>query len=121
MNSRIDVKDHIRTLKNEDGSITTDGLEIANILNIFFSSVFVKENTLSLPNIADIVTEDCINPTFDANNIEKRLKKLNIKSTDYAHPRVLKECARSLAKPFSINLNTSYLVVNYLICGHVQT
>lgn len=65
-----------------------------------------------MPNIADIVTEDCINPTFDANEIEKRLNKLNInKSTgvDNVHPRVLKECANSLAKPFSIIFNKSYL------------
>ena len=43
MNSKIDVKDHIRALKYKDGSITT-GLWIENIFNVFFSWVFVKDN-----------------------------------------------------------------------------
>ncbi len=40
MNSKIEVKNHIRALKKE-GSISTDGLEIANILNGFFNLVFL--------------------------------------------------------------------------------
>ena len=43
LNSKCVIKDAIKALKTLDGSITTNGIEIANCLNDYLVSVFLKE------------------------------------------------------------------------------
>jgi hypothetical protein len=93
MNGKTQVKEYIRALEKEDGSITTNGFDIANELNSFFSSVFIKENT-NLPEFKINCEISC--PVFNIKTVNEKLGKLNVnKSTgvDKVHPRVLKECA----------------------------
>ena len=40
---KMDVKEQIRVLKDDEGELTVDKLEIADILNRHFESVFIKE------------------------------------------------------------------------------
>ena len=92
MNGKTQVKEYIRALEKEDGSITTNGFDIANELNSFFSSVFIKENT-NLPEFKTNWETSCSNPVFDIKTVNEKLGKLNVnKSTgvDKVHPRVLK-------------------------------
>jgi hypothetical protein len=43
INSKIKIKDSIRSIKDTNDTITTDGSQIVNILNNYFASVFCKE------------------------------------------------------------------------------
>ena len=44
INSKQRVKSVIRSMRDMNGEVSTDGKEIVNLLNNYFSSVFVKEN-----------------------------------------------------------------------------
>ena len=72
--SKNNTNTNIGPLK-EGNTIFTDSEQMANILNKFFVSVFTREDTNSLPIMADI--KDCIQPIVDI-SIEKKywLKKL---------------------------------------------
>ena len=47
--NKMDVKEQIRAIKDDDGRLTVDRSEIADILSNQFESVFVKESLDSLP------------------------------------------------------------------------
>jgi hypothetical protein len=47
--SKTKARTGIGPLKKADGTLTTDGREMADILNGFFSSVFTKEDLTNLP------------------------------------------------------------------------
>ncbi|XP_047144681.1 uncharacterized protein LOC124818180 [Hydra vulgaris] len=110
MNNKTQIKDYIRTIENNNGIVTTNLSEIANELNNFFSSVFTIEdkNLPEFPKQCDVL---CPNPTFEIETVSKKLATLNVyKSTgvDTIHPRVLKECCKSISKPLSIICDRSF-------------
>ena len=47
--NKMDVKDQLRAIKDDDGRLTVDRSEIADILSNQFESVFVKESLEPLP------------------------------------------------------------------------
>ena len=105
LNSKTVLKDTIKALNNVDGSITTDGLEIANRLNDYFVSVFTKDESLDNVCFPEKCEHVCQYPNFDIHEVRKQLENLNIHKTvgvDKVHPRVLKECSQSLAFSLSI-------------------
>lgn len=53
MNSRRKVNTGITKLQDENGEITENNQNKAEILNNYFHSVFVKEDKSSLPNLED--------------------------------------------------------------------
>lgn len=63
LNSKCVIKDTIKALKTLDGSITTNGVEIANSLNDYFVSVFFKEEKQDEVHFAD----KCVNVCLDSN------------------------------------------------------
>ena len=93
---------YIKSIK----SVTVDKMEIADILNRHFESVFIKEPPDSLTYF-----ENRTNFSFGIENflskineleIEKRLNSLQESKSmgpDQIHPKILKECAKELAKP----------------------
>ncbi|XP_065678462.1 uncharacterized protein LOC136093401 [Hydra vulgaris] len=111
INNKSKVKDNIRAVQLKNGSIETDLKVIANTLNGYFASVFNKSQTLSAP-IIDIETQKiCKNSDFNASVVEDYLNKLDTnKATglDRVHPKVLKECKSTLAKPISLLFNKSF-------------
>jgi hypothetical protein len=51
LNSKRDANKSIKALLSESGSMATNPHDIANILNRYFSSVFVKDSGVDLPSI----------------------------------------------------------------------
>ena len=98
----------ISSLKDKNGNLLTSDKERAEILNDFFTSVFLKEDTSNLPNISEgefskgefikdiIITKE---------EVEKKLKALisdKAQGPDQIPPRVLKELHKELAEPLTI-------------------
>ena len=97
------VKSGISRLENEEGNLTEDEKEAANVLNRFFQSVFTEEpdgDVLGLETnfIGDDMT-DCL---FSEEDVAEHLKKLKPDKSpglDGIHPQVLSSCAEELATP----------------------
>jgi hypothetical protein len=110
INSKTKAKDSIKALYSNEktnfknNGITTDGYEMASILNDFFVSVFTKEDTNNIPKSKDRQFNECMEPKFSAHVIKQHLEKLNTSKAigaDMVHPKVLKSCSAELAYPLS--------------------
>ena len=75
VNSKKTVKSTVGPLIH-DGVKTDDPKEMANILNKYFASVFVEEDTESLPTISEANVEPLENIYFDQSKIKKKIEKL---------------------------------------------
>ena len=101
-------KEGIAELENDMGELTNSDQEKCDILNNFFSSVFTKENDDE--DIPEFTYEnDILNPlltcTVTIKDFENALFKLNVNKSpgpDNFHPKLLKNSAKSLAKPLKI-------------------
>ena len=105
ISSKTTKKDNIPDLLKKDGSKTKDDAEKSAELNEFFSSVFTNENNSSFPHMDNRVNKDTslTNADVSVDDMKSLLQNLNpdkSPGTDEIHPRLLKECASSLAKPF---------------------
>ena len=96
------VKVGIEKVKNEDGQFTENDSQTAEQFSKFFESVFTDESPIgnleferrSESSVSDVLI------TYEI--VVKKLNKLKEDSTpgeDKVHPKVLKECAKSLAVP----------------------
>ena len=101
--SKTKARSGVSDLKNENGDLVYSDEDKANILNDFFASVFIRENTRDIPDFDKRyngmpVTE--INVTKD--KVLKDLKSLNVSKSmgpDGCHPRILKETAEIIHEP----------------------
>ena len=61
MNSKLKPKENVSSLIKDDGSLTQDDSEKAEVLNNFFSSVFTEEDKSDVPdfvtNQEDFISE----------------------------------------------------------------
>ena len=102
----------VSTLEDNDGQLISNDCIKANLLNKYFSSVFVNEND-------DNFFEQNINPDLvnNINTIEinqymvlKAIDKLNVSKApgpDGIHSRIIKECKESFSSAFTIIFNKS--------------
>ena len=88
----------------EDGSLTSEDQEKAELLNKYFKSVFTREDISVIPTLKDRhnnvyltdmdITEDIV---------EKKLNKLKVTKSsgpDGFHPRILSELSKSIKSPY---------------------
>ena len=103
----------ISSLKDKKGNLITDDKERAEILNDFFTSVFLKEDLSNLPNIEEnefSKGKQIGNVKITQKEIEKKLKDLDpgkAQGPDLIPPRVLKELHKEIAEPLCILFNKS--------------
>ena len=104
ISSKIVKKEGVHELLNENGVLTNNDKEKCDIINKFFSSVFTKEDVKDLPNFT--YDNKFLNPLNNCDitlhDMEKALLNLNPTKSpgpDHLHPKLLKSCALSLAKP----------------------
>ena len=93
-------------MESPDGLVVDGNQERANILSKYFASVFLKEESVPLPNFDDrnyaqelniiSVTELKISKAID------RIKPSKSAGPDNIHPKILKECKRAMPKPLKI-------------------
>jgi hypothetical protein len=83
INSKTKSNESIKALYKKDESnetlkqTTTNGAEIADILNKYFVSVFSKEDTLNISKISEKLNYECPNPTFTEEVIKLYMDKLD--------------------------------------------
>lgn len=113
INRRQAVDVSINSIRDNNGAIVTNGIEISNILNKYFKSVFVVEDTSKLPKFKchrDIIHKMQEFFEIPLEFVETYLLKLDQNKApghDKVHAHVLKACASSLALPLSLIFNNS--------------
>ena len=112
VNSKLSHKQGVGTLKDKDGKEVSSNVEKANVLNNFFSSVFIEENTTDIPKIEhrhNGVYLCDIRVTPDA--VKEKLNNLNVNKSagpDNLPTRVLKELSNELCVPICNIINKSF-------------
>ena len=77
VNSKIKPRDTISNLRAEDGSLTTNDKEKSEVLNKFFSSVFVNEGDGPVPDFKSDYENELSNIEINEDQMYNVLKKLN--------------------------------------------
>ena len=59
-NSEIKVKSSLSEPQRSDGSLTNCDSEMASMLNDYFATVFVTEDTTNMPSLGDVCSGNCL-------------------------------------------------------------
>ena len=113
--SKQKVKPVIPHLRKEDGETTTNDQEIADVRGKFFESVFTMEEggDKILPEFENRFPENKVlkEITFTELDIFIKLQQLKEDKAcgpDSIHPKILKDCAKTLAKPLFLIFTESW-------------
>ena len=96
--SKPKVRDKVGPLENNSGNIISDGFQMAQVLNEYFSSVFTTEDISSLPvpftkfegNTSEHLGQLFVTPEMIAKKI-KKMKDTKSPGVDGIPPKLLKE------------------------------
>ena len=112
--SKQNVRDKVGPLEDNAGDIITEGILMAEKLNMHFSSVFTREDTSSLPvpetkfNGSEEVKlgQLIVTPEVVASKINN-MKENKSPGVDGLSPKILKETLEQISKPLSHVFNMS--------------
>ena len=100
----------------EDGEVVSSDTRKAEVLNTYFSSVFVEEKTPP-PEIDEFVVDSYIEePLITESAIRKKLAELNRRKSagfDEIHTHVLAELSEVLTEPLQIIFQAPLLKASY--------
>ena len=108
VNEKCKTNVGISSLKDKNGNLVTSDKGRAEILNEFFTSVFLKEDKTNLPNVNEgefSKGKKIKETTITKEAVEKKLKELisdKAQGPDKIPPRVLKELYKELAEPLTV-------------------
>ena len=106
INSKLKIRVSVESLHREDGSIAITDQDKADVLNIYFCSVFTKEDLANIPVINDIYpSSPIVDIPLPGEAIYKKLSQLDPSKSpgpDGWHPRFIKEAAEQLVTPLQI-------------------
>ena len=112
--SKKTIKDKIGPIKDVNNKLVGDNKNMAEILNTFFQSVFIREDISSLPSINSMSTrlenETLKIDEINENDVVRYLINLDPnKSTgaDLVSSRLLRECQEELVLPLKMLFNKS--------------
>ena len=105
-NDKLKTRDKVNDLLKENGSLTKNDNEKAEVLNSFFKSVFTVEDTSQLPEpqgmkVDQVLSTVEITPLIVKNKLLK-LNKSKSTGPDLIHPWVLSETAGSICIPLAM-------------------
>ena len=106
VNGKIKTRTGVGDIMRDNGCLTRNDEEKAEVLNTFFSSVFTVEDMKNIPeiNLAKNFSEELKDIIFNEDDVSKMLCKIKLNKSpgpDMIHPNVLKECATELAYPLN--------------------
>ena len=112
--SKQKVRDKVGPLENNRGNIISDGFQMAEVLNEYFSSVFTTEDVSSLPvpftkfegNKSEHLGQLFVTPEMIANKI-KKMKDNKSYRVDGIPPKLLKEIVEQISTPLAKLFNLS--------------
>ena len=112
--SKQNVRDKVGPLEDNAGNIITEGVLMAEELNMHFSSVFTREDTSSLPvpetkfngTEGERLGQLVITPEVIANKINN-MKDNKSPGVDGIAPKILKETVEQISKPLAHVFNMS--------------
>ena len=102
MNSKLKNQSDITHLEKPDGTMIQSDAETAEQVNKYFESTFTIEEDRNIPTIPIWITEILSDINISEEAMFYKLISLNgnkAPGPDALHPRLLKSCAASLAKP----------------------
>ena len=108
--SKTKPKENISSLLKDDGKLTENDKEKAEVLNNYFSSVFTKEDKENMPIFKPNIDKCLYDFKISEIQMFNALKSLNINKSpgpDGIHPRLLKELADILSTPLTTFFNRS--------------
>ena len=106
-------------LQNETGSLVTQDMEKAEVLNDFFASVFTGKYSSHTAQVTEGKGRDWENeepPTVGEDQVREYLRNLKVHKSmgpDELHPWILRELADEVARPLAIIFEKSWQ------CGEV--
>ena len=106
--------DKVGPLENNRGNIISEGFQMAEVLNEYFSSVFTTEDISSLPvpftkfdgNKSEHLGQLYVTPVMIANKI-KKMKDNKSPGVDGIPPKLLKEIVEQISTPLAKLFNLS--------------
>ena len=112
--SKQKVRDKVEPLDNNRGNIISDGFQIAEVLNEYFSLVFTTEDISSLPvpftkfegNKSQHLGQLFVTPEIIAQQI-KKMKDNKSHGVDGIPPKLLKEIVEQISTPLAKLFNLS--------------
>ena len=112
--SKQNVRDKVGPLEDNFGNIVTQGFLMAEELNMHFSSVFMRQDTSSLPvsetkfkgSEGERFGQLVVNPEVVASKI-KNMKENNSPGVDGISPKTLKETVEQISTPLAHVFNMS--------------
>ena len=111
VSSKIKGKENISNLLREDGTLTENDQQIAEVLKKFFHSVFTDDSKVTDMPIFELRTDQTLTHVeVTEAQMLKALQSLKVDKSpgpDGLHPRVLKEVASEIAYPLTVLFNTS--------------
>ena len=111
VNKNLKTKPTIADLE-DNGEIITEDSKKADILNQYFSSVFTREDSSTIPTLDQLQTQhEFIRPNFTEEDILKHLKLLKPSKSpgpDEMHPYLLGKTCQDIALPLSLIMQSSY-------------
>ena len=112
--SKQKVRDKVGPLENNRGNIISDGFQMAEVLNEYFSSVFTTEDINSLPvpftKFEGNTSEHLGQLYVTTEMITKKIKKMKDNKSpgvDGIPPKLLKEMLEQISTPFAKLFNLS--------------
>ena len=106
MRSKQKTKTTVRNLKKENGDLSGNDTETANLLQEFFLSPFTHEDETTTPElpvkIVESQMEDLTITRQEVCNLMKSLKEDNSPGVDNVHPKVLSRCHETLSHPLQL-------------------
>jgi len=110
-NSGMKVRAPVGDLEKQDGTMTENDQDKAEVLNDFFKSVFTVEDTTDIPRLAErhggsLITELVITEEMVLEKL-KSLKTNKSPGPDMCHPYVLSKLRDEMKKPLCLLFNKS--------------
>ena len=112
INSKTSARAPISRLRRRDGTLATDGVDIANALNAQFESVFTQEDPSTTPVLPRAVNADqCVSAlSVTPFEVEQRLRCLETSKAsgdDNVAAIVLKSTSKPMSTPLAMLFNKS--------------